>query len=192
MTSLVAARSICARSPAVAFTPRRRTVAVNGKGPERANLQSCAYFLQPDVELAPSEGDSLDLSEPGSGAHHPDTEAHALAFRGPPRRERINGRLAMVSFESAIAVEASHGDSQGGSVSGLALFAATAAVLSVASLVPLLQGDSAEARSGSFMSADAELWNWNGRFAMLGLVALAFAEYLTGSLFIKTIRTCGA
>ena len=109
----------------------------------------------------------------------------ALAFSGPAP-ERINGRLAMVGFVSALAVEASRGGgllSQAGSGSGLAWFAATAAVLSVASLVPLLKGDSAEARSGAVMSADAELWN--GRFAMLGLVALACTEYLTGAPFIN-------
>ncbi|XP_066391947.1 low molecular mass early light-inducible protein HV60, chloroplastic-like [Miscanthus floridulus] len=109
----------------------------------------------------------------------------ALAFSGPAP-ERINGRLAMVGFVSALAVEAYRGGgllSQAGSGSGLAWFAATAAVLSVASLVPLLRGDSAEARSGAVTSADAELWN--GRFAMLGLVALAFTEYLTGAPFIN-------
>jgi hypothetical protein len=92
----------------------------------------------------------------------------------------------MVGFVSALAVEASSGGgllSQAGSGSGLALFAATAAVLSVASLVPVLQGDSAEARSDGVMSANAELWN--GRFAMLGLVALAATEYLTGTPFIN-------
>ncbi|XP_066391666.1 low molecular mass early light-inducible protein HV60, chloroplastic-like [Miscanthus floridulus] len=107
----------------------------------------------------------------------------ALAFSGPAP-ERINGRLAMVGFVSALAVEAYRGGgllSQAGSGSGLAWFAATAAVLSVASLVPLLRGDSAEARSGAVTSADAEL----GRFAMLGLVALAFTEYLTGAPFIN-------
>jgi hypothetical protein len=109
----------------------------------------------------------------------------ALAFSGPAP-ERINGRLAMVGFVSALAVEASRGGgllSQASSGSGLAWFAATAAVLSVASLVPLLQGESAEARSGEFMSADAELWN--GRFAMLGLVALAATEYITGAPFVN-------
>ncbi|KAJ1253633.1 hypothetical protein BS78_K219700 [Paspalum vaginatum] len=109
----------------------------------------------------------------------------ALAFSGPAP-ERINGRLAMVGFASALAVEASRGDgllSQAGSGSGLAWFAATAAVLSVASLVPLLRGDIAEARSGGVMSADAELWN--GRFAMLGLVALAVTEYITGAPFVN-------
>ncbi|TVU41800.1 hypothetical protein EJB05_15352 [Eragrostis curvula] len=109
----------------------------------------------------------------------------AFAFSGPAP-ERINGRLAMVGFVSALAVEASRGDgllSQAGSGSGLAWFAASAAVLSVASLVPLLQGESAEDRSGGFWSADAEIWN--GRFAMVGLVALAATEYLTGTPFIN-------
>ncbi|KAL5196572.1 hypothetical protein ABZP36_000084 [Zizania latifolia] len=108
-----------------------------------------------------------------------------FAFSGPAP-ERINGRLAMVGFVSALAVEASSGGgilSQAGSGSGLAWFAATAAVFSAASLVPLLRGESAEARSGAFMSANAELWN--GRFAMLGLVALAFTEYLTGAPFVN-------
>jgi hypothetical protein len=92
----------------------------------------------------------------------------------------------MVGFVSALTVEASRGGgllSQAGSGSGLALFAATAAALSVASLVPVLQGESAEARSGGVMSADAELWN--GRFAMLGLVALAVTEYITGAPFVN-------
>lgn len=109
----------------------------------------------------------------------------ALAFSGPAP-ERINGRLAMVGFVSALAVEATRGDgilSQAGNGAGLAWFAYTAAVLSAASLVPLLQGESAEGRSGRFMTADAELWN--GRLAMLGLVALAVTEYLTGAPFVN-------
>ncbi|KAG8100499.1 hypothetical protein GUJ93_ZPchr0013g34586 [Zizania palustris] len=108
-----------------------------------------------------------------------------FAFSGPAP-ERINGRLAMLGFVSALAVEASSGGgilSQAGSGSGMAWFAATAAVFSAASLVPLLSGESAEARSGAFMSANAELWN--GRFAMLGLVALALTEYLTGAPFVN-------
>ncbi|GJN10121.1 hypothetical protein PR202_ga28185 [Eleusine coracana subsp. coracana] len=109
----------------------------------------------------------------------------ALAFSGPAP-ERINGRLAMVGFVSALAVEASRGGgllSQAGSGSGLAWFAATAAVLSVASLVPVLQGESAEAKTSGLMNANAELWN--GRFAMLGLVALAVTEYITGTPFVN-------
>uniref|UniRef100_A0A453RC75 Uncharacterized protein n=1 Tax=Aegilops tauschii subsp. strangulata TaxID=200361 RepID=A0A453RC75_AEGTS len=109
----------------------------------------------------------------------------ALAFSGPAP-ERINGRLAMVGFVTALAVEAGRGDgllSQLGSGTGQAWFAYTVAVLSVASLVPLLQGESAEGRAGAIMSANAELWN--GRFAMLGLVALAATEIITGTPFIN-------
>ncbi|GJN24719.1 hypothetical protein PR202_gb12474 [Eleusine coracana subsp. coracana] len=109
----------------------------------------------------------------------------ALAFSGPGP-ERINGRLAMVGFVSALAVEASRGVgllSQAGNGAGLTWFAFTAVVLSAASLAPVLQGESAEGRSGGLWTADAEIWN--GRAAMLGLVALAATEYLTGSPLIS-------
>ncbi|WVZ62109.1 hypothetical protein U9M48_011894 [Paspalum notatum var. saurae] len=155
-----AARAV--RLPAAALAPRRRAMAVvvrAQQGEDNAAKKAAA------------------ASTPGL--------RDALAFSGPAP-ERINGRLAMVGFVSALAVEASHGGgllSQAGSGSGLAWFAATAAVLSVASLVPLLRGESAEARSGGVMSADAELWN--GRFAMLGLVALAITEYITGAPFVN-------
>ncbi|VAI17867.1 unnamed protein product [Triticum turgidum subsp. durum] len=84
----------------------------------------------------------------------------ALAFSGPAP-ERINGRLAMVGFVTALAVEAGRGDG----------------------LLSLLQGESAEGRAGTIMNANAELWN--GRFAMLGLVALAATEIITGAPFIN-------
>ncbi|VAI85190.1 unnamed protein product [Triticum turgidum subsp. durum] len=84
----------------------------------------------------------------------------ALAFSGPAP-ERINGRLAMVGFVTALAVEAGRGDG----------------------LLSQLQGESAEGRAGAIMNANAELWN--GRFAMLGLVALAATEIITGTPFIN-------
>lgn len=86
----------------------------------------------------------------------------------------------MIGFVSAIAVELAKGDDLAAQLmnGGLPWFAATAALLSAASLVPLLKGVSAQSKSGGMMTADAELWN--GRFAMLGIVALAFTEYLKG------------
>ncbi|KAI4993405.1 hypothetical protein ZWY2020_007718 [Hordeum vulgare] len=109
----------------------------------------------------------------------------ALAFSGPAP-ERINGRLAMVGFVAALSVEAARGGGlldQVGSSAGLGWFLTTAAVFSVASLVPLLQGQSVESKSSGVWTADAELWN--GRFAMLGLVALAVTEFITGTPFVN-------
>ncbi|CAN6181454.1 unnamed protein product [Urochloa humidicola] len=169
----------------VPLAPRRRALVVRAQ----------AEDAEPSTEETTAAAASSSTSSPATPTPKPKPAAtkrpstpglwDALAFSGPAP-ERINGRLAMVGFVSALAVEASRGGgllSQAGSGSGLAWFAATAAVLSVASLVPVLRGESAEARSGGIMSADAELWN--GRFAMLGLVALAFTEYLTGSPFIN-------
>ncbi|KAL8195875.1 hypothetical protein R6Q57_025365 [Mikania cordata] len=103
-----------------------------------------------------------------------------LAFSGPAP-ERINGRLAMIGFVSAMAVELSSGEDVLTQISngGVAVFLGTSVVLSLASLVPLFKGVRAESRSSGLMTSDAELWN--GRFAMLGLVALAFTEYVKGS-----------
>ncbi|CAA6658510.1 unnamed protein product [Spirodela intermedia] len=103
-----------------------------------------------------------------------------LAFGGPAP-ERINGRLAMVGFVAALGVELARGTGLAAQVAegaGLPWFVATASVLSLASLVPLFKGVTPESRSAGLMTSDAEMWN--GRFAMLGLVALAFTEFVTG------------
>ncbi|CAM0151168.1 unnamed protein product [Urochloa decumbens] len=174
------------RVPAsAALAPRRRALVV-----VRAQAGDAEPSTNEPAAAAPSSSPSpaTTPTPKPAAAKKPSSPGlwGALAFSGPAP-ERINGRLAMVGFVSALAVEASSRGSgllsQAGSGSGLAWFAATAAVLSVASLVPVLKGDSAESRSGGVMSADAELWN--GRFAMLGLVALAFTEYLTGAPFIN-------
>ncbi|XP_004289995.1 PREDICTED: early light-induced protein 1, chloroplastic-like [Fragaria vesca subsp. vesca] len=107
-----------------------------------------------------------------------------FAFSGPAP-ERINGRLAMVGFVAALAVELSKGQdvfAQISSGSGVPLFIGTSVLLSVASLVPLLKGVTVESKSNGIMTSDAELWN--GRLAMLGLVALAFTEYVTGTTLV--------
>ncbi|KAK7270559.1 hypothetical protein RIF29_23789 [Crotalaria pallida] len=106
-----------------------------------------------------------------------------LAFSGPAP-ERINGRLAMIGFVGAIAVELSNGQDVFTQISngGIPVFLATSVILSLASLIPLFQGVSVESKSQRIMSSDAELWN--GRLAMLGLVALAFTEYLKGGTLV--------
>ncbi|KAK4587403.1 hypothetical protein RGQ29_024205 [Quercus rubra] len=88
--------------------------------------------------------------------------------------ERINGRLAMIGFVAAFGSRISNG--------GIPWFLGTSIVLSLASLIPLFQGVSVESKSKGLMTSDAEMWN--GRFAMLGLVALAFTEYVKGGTLI--------
>nr|XP_043629606.1 early light-induced protein 1, chloroplastic-like [Erigeron canadensis] len=106
-----------------------------------------------------------------------------FAFSGPVP-ERINGRLAMIGFVSAMAVELSNGQDLFTQISdgGLTVFVGTSVVLTLASLVPLFQGVRAEAKSNGVMTSDAELLN--GRVAMLGLIALAFTEFVTGSALV--------
>ncbi|XP_068332517.1 early light-induced protein 2, chloroplastic-like [Pyrus communis] len=106
-----------------------------------------------------------------------------FAFSGPVP-ERINGRLAMVGFVSALAVELSKGQDVFAQISngGISLFLGTSILLSVASLIPLFKGVTVESKSDGIMTSDAELIN--GRLAMLGLVALAFTEYVTGGALV--------
>ncbi|KAM7462852.1 hypothetical protein LguiA_030973 [Lonicera macranthoides] len=106
-----------------------------------------------------------------------------LAFSGPAL-ERINGRLAMIGFVAAIAVEASNGQDVLAQISniGVPWFLGTSVVLTLASLVPLIKGISVQLKSKGLMTSDAEMWN--GRFAMLGLVALACTEYVIGGAIV--------
>lgn len=107
-----------------------------------------------------------------------------LAFSGPAP-ERINGRLAMVGFVAALALELSKGQDVFAQISNgaeIPLFLGTSILLSVASLVPLLKWVSVESKSKGLMTSDAELWN--GRLAMFGLVALAFTEYVKGGTLV--------
>ncbi|CAN8258427.1 unnamed protein product [Cochlearia groenlandica] len=106
-----------------------------------------------------------------------------LAFSGPAP-ERINGRLAMVGFVAALAVELSKGENVLAQISdgGVSWFVVTTAVLTLASFVPLVKGITVESKSKGIMTSDAELWN--GRFAMLGLVALAFTEFVKGGTLV--------
>ncbi|GLJ41887.1 hypothetical protein SUGI_0867350 [Cryptomeria japonica] len=125
-------------------------------------------------ETSPTEGVSSSSSTKMSTRF-----GDLFAFSGPAP-EIINGRAAMLGFVSAIAVEVSSGRDLFSQVNngGLSWFLITAGLLTTASVVPLFKGISTESKSQPFFSSTAEMWN--GRFAMLGLIALAFTEYVKG------------
>ncbi|MFX6533332.1 chlorophyll a-b binding domain-containing protein [Acinetobacter baumannii] len=106
-----------------------------------------------------------------------------LAFSGPAP-ERINGRLAMIGFVAALGAELASGQDLIAQVQngGIPWFLGTSVLFSLASLVPLFKGVTVESKSEGVMTSDAELWN--GRFAMLGLVALAFTEFVKGGALV--------
>jgi hypothetical protein len=107
-----------------------------------------------------------------------------FAFGGPAP-ETINGRLAMLGFVSAIGVELASGKDLLSQLAtgGVPLFVGSAVLFSVASLIPMFKGISKESKSKAIMSVEAEMLN--GRFAMLGLIALALTEYVKGGPLIS-------
>ncbi|KAL8485123.1 hypothetical protein ACS0TY_027423 [Phlomoides rotata] len=109
--------------------------------------------------------------------------SEVLAFTGPGP-ERINGRLAMIGFVTAMGIELANGQGLFSQVEngGINWFLGTTVLISMASLIPMFKGVSAESKSGGLMTSDAEIWN--GRFAMLGLVALAFTEFVKGGALV--------
>lgn len=106
-----------------------------------------------------------------------------LSFTGPGP-ERINGRLAMIGFVSAIAVEIFTGQDLFTQIAngGYMWFVRTSILFVVASLIPFSQGVGPGAKSSSFWNPDAEVWN--GRAAMVGLVALAITEFIKGGALL--------
>lgn len=154
---------VCQMGTKILFFPS--TSVICGDSKEKKFLTFLFFFFWLELQIASTRFEDV------------------LAFSGPGP-ERINGRLAMIGFVTAIGVELAKGQDLFSQINdgGLTWFVGTSVLLSLASLIPLFKGVRAEAKSEGFMSSDAELWN--GRFAMLGLVALAFTEYLKGGALV--------
>ncbi|KAF7116595.1 hypothetical protein RHSIM_RhsimUnG0024500 [Rhododendron simsii] len=165
------------------------SVAPKGTGLSRSTIPRSSCYLPRQgrnsgvlVRCMANDGKKEEVESPLKAKAGTDF-FNLLAFSGPGP-ERINGRLAMVGFVAAIAVELSKGEDVFAQISngGIPWFLLTTGVLSVASLIPLSSGVSVESKSKPFWSSDAEMLN--GRFAMLGLVALALTEFVKGGALI--------
>ncbi|WOH16109.1 hypothetical protein DCAR_0935658 [Daucus carota subsp. sativus] len=177
MATSTVMQSILASPASTAITGRRVNLVPANYAP---SLSRSAYSLR--TRCMAKDGRKEESSPP------PTPKASTsffdvLAFSGPAP-ERINGRLAMIGFVAAMAVEVSNGQDVFSQISngGVPWFLGTSVLLTLASLVPLFKGVSVETKSGGLMTSDAEMWN--GRFAMLGLVALALTEYIKGSALV--------
>ncbi|BBN09292.1 hypothetical protein MPTK1_4g18560 [Marchantia polymorpha subsp. ruderalis] len=128
-----------------------------------AKPTSGSFYPRPEVERRPETGDkSLDS---------------IFAFDGAAP-ETINGRLAMVGILWAAVAEKMSGltvyeqlYTQG---TGLVFYMALVPLIAYASIVPMLNGESTDARSFGPFTARAE--RWNGRLAMLGFLSLLLTE----------------
>lgn len=146
-------------------------------------------------ETNESEKKSVMGTEPTSGSLYPRPEVERrtetgskafgsmFAFDGAAP-ETINGRLAMVGLVWAVAAEEFTGRTvmeqlTAPGQSGLLYFLLAVQVLTYASLVPIMAGESSDARRFGPFTARAE--RWNGRMAMVGFFSLLVTEMFTHS-----------
>lgn len=122
-------------------------------------------YPRPEVERRPETGNK----ELGS----------IFAFDGAVP-ETVNGRLAMLGIVWALVAEKVSGltvfeqlyTPAGGF--GLVFYVALVQIITLASVIPILNGESTDARSFGPFRAQAE--RWNGRLAMVGFLSLLLAE----------------
>ncbi|KAH9324681.1 hypothetical protein KI387_004859 [Taxus chinensis] len=182
---MAAVASMMLRSPAALNCAAvQRNYVGNINRVSHRNLQ-IKCMAETDKELKETSTTKADFAPPTTNSPSPTKNkistkfSDLFAFSGPAP-EIINGRLAMVGFVSAIGVELASGRDLFSQLSsgGVSWFLISAGLLSAASLIPLFKGVTPQSKSQPIMSSTAEIWN--GRFAMLGLLALAFTEYVKG------------
>jgi hypothetical protein len=128
-----------------------------------------ALYPRPEIERRPETGDRGFVS--------------VFAFDGAVP-ETINCRLAMLGFAWAFVVEKMTGMTvleqvYSPGATGLPYFIGVVQLFTYATIVPIINGESTDARSWGPFNAKAE--RWNGRLAMIGFVALIIDELVRGS-----------
>ncbi|KAG0619064.1 hypothetical protein M758_4G113200 [Ceratodon purpureus] len=128
--------------------------------------QAVGFTPRPEIERRPETGDKSFLS--------------VFAFDGAAP-ETINCRLAMLGMVWAFFAEKATGLTVveqlfNPSTSGLVYFVGAVQLFTYASIVPIMNGESTDARSFGPFTARAE--RWNGRLAMLGFLSLVVTELI--------------
>ncbi|CAM6029315.1 unnamed protein product [Sphagnum balticum] len=132
-----------------------------------AKPTSGSFYPRPELERRPETGSKSFWS--------------VFAFDGAAP-ETINCRLAMLGFVWAVVAEKMTGLTvleqlfSPGST-GLVYFVGAIQLLTYASLVPIMNGESTDARRFGPFTAKAE--RWNGRLAMIGFFSLIVTELFT-------------
>lgn len=137
-----------------------------GAKPTEGFDQAVGFTPRPEIERRPETGDKSFWS--------------VFAFDGAAP-ETINGRLAMLGMVWAFWAEKATGLTVvqqlfSPSTSGLVFFVGAVQLFTYASLVPIVNGESTDARSFGPFTAQAE--RWNGRLAMLGFLSLVLTELI--------------
>lgn len=188
----------------VSLAGRVRCEAGQGQGPladakSVVDRETKVSITKDDIvrnqETNESEKKSVMGTEPTSGAPWPRPELErrpetgsksffsVFAFDGAAP-ETINGRLAMLGFVWALVAERATGltvlqQLTGAGQPGLVYFLGAVQLLTYASLVPIMSGESTDARKFGPFTAQAE--RWNGRVAMIGFLGLVLTELFTHS-----------
>jgi len=139
-----------------------------GAKPTEGFDQAVGFTPRPEIERRPETGDKSFLS--------------VFAFDGAAP-ETINCRLAMLGMVWAFFAEKATGLTVveqlfNPTTSGLVYFVGAVQLFTYASLVPIMNGESTDARSFGPFTARAE--RWNGRLAMLGFLSLVITELIRG------------